>query len=175
MPINQDKTRSMITVDDERLSLPASRFLEPGSYTLNADGSISISPLSLVGSFTSSFDIAGTTTPTMTFDYYVLGGIVTIAARGIIGVFTSDSTSFTESVASVPAAIRPLVNAASSQPLSAINDGTTAPAVLVVGTDGIMRFAIYNPTTGTSSANGWSAAASNKAILQKPFVLYSRN
>lgn len=42
MPINADKTRSVITVDNERLGLINSRFLTPGTYTLNADGSITI-------------------------------------------------------------------------------------------------------------------------------------
>lgn len=42
MPQNMDKTRSLITIDDERVSLPASRFLTPGTYSLNGDGSITI-------------------------------------------------------------------------------------------------------------------------------------
>ena len=55
MPQNMDKTRSVITIDNERLSLPASRFLAPGNYTLNADGSITIG-----GGGLSAFKTAGT-------------------------------------------------------------------------------------------------------------------
>jgi hypothetical protein len=42
MPQNQDKTRRVITIDDERVGLPNSVFLAPGTYTINADGSITI-------------------------------------------------------------------------------------------------------------------------------------
>lgn len=43
MPTNADKTRSVITVDDERVGLIHSHYLPPNSYVINTDGSISIS------------------------------------------------------------------------------------------------------------------------------------
>lgn len=66
MPQNMDKTRSVVTVDDERTSLPYSVFLAPGSYTINPDGSITINGGG-GGSFT-SLVLAGVLTPAQLAD-----------------------------------------------------------------------------------------------------------
>lgn len=63
MPQNQDKTRSVITIGDERLGLPNSVFLEPGSYTLNPDGSILINGGVTPGDIPADLVLQGVLTP----------------------------------------------------------------------------------------------------------------
>lgn len=43
MPSNQDKTRSTVTIFDERISLPNSAYLAPGSYSVS-NGQLSFPP-----------------------------------------------------------------------------------------------------------------------------------
>ncbi len=82
MPQNMDKLRSMITVDDERNSLPVSRFLTPGTYTLNADGSITINGSGGSGAF-NSLQLTGVITPAqlpdMTTEDWDIGSLADIS------------------------------------------------------------------------------------------------
>lgn len=146
---------NIVTNNTNRISVSSS-----GTITGNG---VDMTPAS--GTFTATFDDAGTTSPTVDFDYQKMGNIVSIVARTNAATFTSDSTNFATTGAPVPAAIRPSGTAALTGIISgATNNGTATAFCMEISTAGNITLYPFPTGLGNVCASASWTNTGNKAL-----------
>jgi hypothetical protein len=99
-------------------------------------------PAQSSGNFTVTYDDACTTSPTITYGYVVVGNLVTIGVKSATGFpCTSDSTTFTGTAITMPAAIRPTISNIGSGTLygGCDDNGVDAPCSFFITTAGAVN------------------------------------
>lgn len=133
----------------------------PTTFTVN---NIDMAPQS--GTFTVNFDSACTTTPSVTFNYYVIGPLVTIAPASTSGFpCTGDSANFSTSSADVPSNLRPSSTAVESGIVVGqfLDNAANASGSIYIDNAGHML--LLNCTTVTSCAATWTASGNRNWVI----------
>lgn len=147
-----------------------------GTTTGGSAGGVPMTPAQ--GTFTATFDDACTTSPTITFDYYVIGNSVTLQVDESAGfTCTSDSTNLATTGTPVPAAIRPSdtagsgVGYASYIGRSSQDNGTAGAWQMLITTAGNIQFSYcpFAATCTTWTNSGTKTVSTNRQSF--PYIL----
>lgn len=111
------------------------------------------------GSLSASFSDACTTTPSVAFDYVLIGHMVVLQVSGNGGSCTADSANFQTAAGALPAALRPSYLVTSSAFTGFVDNGSGTNAVLRVYADGTIAFF---PVSGTALTT-WTASGTRQA------------
>jgi hypothetical protein len=110
------------------------------------------------------------TTPTLTFRYYLIGSLVILQVPPMATNLTSDSSNKAFNGTPVPAEIRPTTNV-SSGVLSSLNNGSIGEMCVNVATTGALAFAVRS--TGGCVTNGWSSTGNSRTPMDAGTITYS--
>lgn len=136
------------------------------------------------GTFVVTFDDTCTTSPTVTFNYYKIGPVVTIAPASTTGFpCTSDSTAYKGTGADVPAALRPSTTSVVSSPINgvAVNNTAEAPAFEInIDSSGhfiLMHCGAATATDFTCLNNTWTNSGSKNFVIssERPSFTYYKH
>lgn len=127
------------------------------AVTVNA---VDLTPAS--GTFVATFDDAGTTSPTLTFDYQRVGNLVVMRSVGSSGFpITSDSTNFT-ATAAVPASLRPASGQSGALFGGFQNNSADTDGCVAVQSTGNLQF-FRQATAGAACTSSWTNSGSKTA------------
>lgn len=123
------------------------------------------------GNFTASFTDAGTTTPTVVFNYVQTGSVVTLRATQSITAFTGDSANFQTAAGDLPVALRPAATITGGY-VGCTDNGNAIACMFKLDADGTIHLCVVGQTTspdfqqtGNCVNGNWTASGSRAAAL----------
>lgn len=143
-----------------------------GPIVSDASGNLTVGAS---GTFTVNFNNACTTTPTMTFNYFVSGPVITISPISRTGFpCTADDTQFASSGADVPAALRPASTAVISLLIPSVFKDNGALTTGQIEIDNAGHMGIFNcATINTCGATTWTGSGSRDFVIVSDLFTYT--